>query len=881
MSSVGATSGTVNVQKAKESTASRLARLEEAVVQHQGAFEGISETVEDVSNRVKVLENGVNDLVKQETQGALNVLASSIEERLDKRMDERLMALVQPLLKRIDELEEQIVVCRAAVAGSSTPREASTRIKVPQPPKFNGSRDAKEIDNFLWCVERYFDALQVRDDVTKITTASMYLAEDAILWWRRRQGELKQGLCQIRTWDDFKVDFKKQFYPENAEEVALKKLRALRHTGTVKEYVKQFSSIVLDVSSMPENLLLIYFMDGLQRWAEQELKRRNVKSLNEAIAAAESLYELTRDPRRSKEADNSNEIGGGDRQSSTIRGDGTRAKEAVRDQSRTQGRDKGKTFNCFLCGGPHMVRECPQRAKLSAMVMRYEDEESLEAHEPRRLGAMRLLNAGVVDKPTGLATATKLDVEPTLKATRSVEATLKATGVVSKEPAGLDATTNREVRPTKKATEVACKVLATNKEAGRKYKGNLLTVNGKVNGVHTRVLVDSGATHNYVALRVARDMDIRYTRTEVGELKAVNSSATPIYGVAHGVPLRLGKWKGKAKFMVVDIDDEDVVLGMEFIDAVRPFVLGDGVITFVSNGNEFEVELVQQKEVKSRIASLRVTRMPRRRRQRRGGGRSKPPTKSMHKTRFPRACEIQTCNKSGHHARETRARGRANIVEFPHGVSKGQQQKYVVRTYYNDMNGPRMRIRGEDRDEGVHGLDVSSSVWNIPDVSGVVMSRIFQKVVKKTFVEAEEKMKTPNQVAGEILSFFTRNNFVVSDRGETITFEGIMIPSRGQAALLTFCTCISLASVALVLTITFPDVGNNWFWITALSPLAGAYYWKRASRKEQIKVKMTVGEEGKLSEIVVQGDDVQVEQFRKELQLNEKGMVYVKGLFER
>lgn len=61
----------------------------------------------------------------------------------------------------------------------------------------------------------------------------------------------------------------------------------------------------------------------------------------------------------------------------------------------------------------------------------------------------------------------------------------------------------------------------------------------------------------------------------------------------------------------------------------------------------------------------------------------------------------------------------------------------------------------------------------------------------------------------------------------------------------------------------------------------GAYYWKKASRKEEIKVKMMVGEEGKLSEIVVQGDDVQVEEMRKELQLSEKGMVYVKGLFER
>ncbi|XP_074309206.1 protein COFACTOR ASSEMBLY OF COMPLEX C SUBUNIT B CCB1, chloroplastic [Silene latifolia] len=172
-------------------------------------------------------------------------------------------------------------------------------------------------------------------------------------------------------------------------------------------------------------------------------------------------------------------------------------------------------------------------------------------------------------------------------------------------------------------------------------------------------------------------------------------------------------------------------------------------------------------------------------------------------------------------------------------------------------------------------------VISVPGLWSLIKRSVKSKVVKKTFVEGEEKMKTPNQVAGEILSFFTRNNFVVSDRGETITFEGIMIPSRGQAALLTFCTCISLASVGLVLTITFPDVGNNWFWITALSPLAGAYYWKRASRKEQIKVKMIVGEDGKLSEIVVQGDDVQVEQLRKELQLNEKGMVYVKGLFER
>lgn len=46
-------------------------------------------------------------------------------------------------------------------------------------------------------------------------------------------------------------------------------------------------------------------------------------------------------------------------------------------------------------------------------------------------------------------------------------------------------------------------------------------------------------------------------------------------------------------------------------------------------------------------------------------------------------------------------------------------------------------------------------------------------------------------------------------------------------------------------------------------------------------MKIIVEEDGNLSEIVVQGDDQQVEQMRKELSLSEKGMVYVKGVFER
>ncbi|KAK9117724.1 hypothetical protein Sjap_016671 [Stephania japonica] len=205
----------------------------------------------------------------------------------------------------------------------------------------------------------------------------------------------------------------------------------------------------------------------------------------------------------------------------------------------------------------------------------------------------------------------------------------------------------------------------------------------------------------------------------------------------------------------------------------------------------------------------------------------------------------------------------ADFVDFqdhPSLFSVAESTGYSLASYYTSL-----------------GLFVIS----VPGLWSLIKRSVKSKIVQKTFVEEGEEKKATSQVAGEILSFFTRNNFNVSDRGETITFEGMMVPSRGQAALLTFCTCISLASVALVLTITVPDVGDKWYWLTILSPLAGVYYWKRASRKEQIKVKMMVAEDGKLSEIIVQGDDQQVEQMRKELKLSEKGMVYVKGLFER
>lgn len=47
----------------------------------------------------------------------------------------------------------------------------------------------------LWQVEQDFDAAKIEEEKVKIRTATIYLSDDAILWWRRRHSDVERGLC--------------------------------------------------------------------------------------------------------------------------------------------------------------------------------------------------------------------------------------------------------------------------------------------------------------------------------------------------------------------------------------------------------------------------------------------------------------------------------------------------------------------------------------------------------------------------------------------------------------------------------------------------------------------------------------------------------------
>uniref|UniRef100_A0A803N8M6 Uncharacterized protein n=1 Tax=Chenopodium quinoa TaxID=63459 RepID=A0A803N8M6_CHEQI len=348
-----------------------------------------------------------------------------------------------------------------------------------------------------------------------------------------------------------------------------------------EELLGQLRDIRAEVESVKEDVILckkaavnqvIYFTGGLQRWAQQEVERRNVKTLAEAIAVAESLIEIPRESRR----DRGRRVEEDDQEEEEASRPKARHADHGKDKAKSKWESKGdnrdggkpsKPFKCFLCEGSHLARNCPMRQKLSAMIATEEESApttrmgAMVMSEDAQLANMRLLNTSRVE-------------DDDLKGRAS---------------------------PTSSTTNI-------------KQGGSSMIVNGEVNEVPTRLLVDTGASHNFLAKEEAKALGVKFTKVD-GEMKAINSEATPVYGKAWGVPVRLGKWKGKVDFLVVDIDDEDVVLGMEFLHKVLPVRVSDGMITITSKGSEIGIKLAQLKERDVRVSTLKAWWAPRQRRQ--------------------------------------------------------------------------------------------------------------------------------------------------------------------------------------------------------------------------------------------------------------------------
>lgn len=112
-------------------------------------------------------------------------------------------------------------------------------------------------------------------------------------------------------------------------------------------------------------------------------------------------------------------------------------------------------------------------------------------------------------------------------------------------------------------------------EARKAPTKGLMYVDLKINGRATRAMVDTGAAQHFVAGTEAQRLGLKLEK-DSSRMKAVNSEAQPIHGIAKAVPVKLGQWEGHMNLTAVPLDDFQVSLGMEFLREIKavpmPFV---------------------------------------------------------------------------------------------------------------------------------------------------------------------------------------------------------------------------------------------------------------------------------------------------------------------
>ncbi|KAJ9682242.1 hypothetical protein PVL29_018227 [Vitis rotundifolia] len=373
----------------------RLAKVELAMADTREGVDlieqGMEKGLEDLREQIQDLREG---MLSSQVQPVSHEEFRSFQDKVMSMfasVESRMEALAASMEARDQEIRQELAIYKAVVSARVMATQGASRVEVPKPQGFSGKRDAKELDNFLWHMERYFEAIALIDEAAKVRIATLYLTDTATLWWRQRFADMEKGICTIETWEDFKREIKRQFYPEDMAYLARKNMRRLKHTGSIRDYVKEFSSLMLEIPNMTEEELLFNFVDNLQGWAEQELRRRGVQDLATAMAVVESLTDYKRgDSSKVESLEDSHTTGGGDEASRDHYAPrmGSGKTPNVREG---RGKAERKKFTpkikCFLCDGPHWARDCPKRKALSAMIEEMEQED--EAH----MGSMQLLGA--------------------------------------------------------------------------------------------------------------------------------------------------------------------------------------------------------------------------------------------------------------------------------------------------------------------------------------------------------------------------------------------------------------------------------------------------------------------------------------------------------
>lgn len=159
-------------------------------------------------------------------------------------------------------------------------------VKVPPPEPFAGTKDAEQINGWLFRLGQYFDLTGVEDPGLRIGIAGTLLRGPASTWYRA----LEHGPAPPADWEQFEDPLRAAFMPADMVLRACEKLAKLSQgKGPATQYVAAFRTLVLEIPDMAEPEKFYAFRSGLSPTFQFLLDQDGIRSYTEAVKKVERI----------------------------------------------------------------------------------------------------------------------------------------------------------------------------------------------------------------------------------------------------------------------------------------------------------------------------------------------------------------------------------------------------------------------------------------------------------------------------------------------------------------------------------------------------------------------------------------------------------------
>ena len=163
------------------------------------------------------------------------------------------------------------------------PPPATPKISVQIPP-FKG--ESKEnVVAWLLQAQNVLSTQGITDEAIQINYATTGL-KDAALHWYLNKVVGNNNTPPYTTWTTFATAVRTAFQPPNFQQYLRQQLKRLRQTSTVQEYTSQFQNIIGQIENMGELDQVTYYIEGLKPSTKMEVAYQAPDTLERAIARA-------------------------------------------------------------------------------------------------------------------------------------------------------------------------------------------------------------------------------------------------------------------------------------------------------------------------------------------------------------------------------------------------------------------------------------------------------------------------------------------------------------------------------------------------------------------------------------------------------------------